>query len=535
MRDDEKYNSKWQYFNMAIKLKLFSVFIFAASLNAVELTEALIMDMSRTYGYVTAQTLVAEKLKEKYPEIKLNITKAQLEFDLKFKSSMENIKKSFGKELQKYEEIVNSNLIAEIDAINLDLSYKNGFANQILARSKGAIESPVIETLLIFNPTYQKYPIQEFSDGFKKRLYSKDTTKSKGVDFHIDIPQSWKVKDGKRPNILWISYGNNGYIDHGGNSVGFNVMIKELDENIDISSQKETQEFCNKAFKESTLKECVKITLEGLPALYARDNMTIERLKTRVTMEVANYFIFFNNKMIILQGIASTNNNQLSQSELNEKFDNYLPLFDQIANSFVINDLYIEEQVNSNKFYTYSLFNNSFQAVFPGEPTIQEIPIEQIDPNALEKMIPYKYKKDMNQNQVEKLIADMILQMKNNQPYIYVDNLNKIWYSSQTIPSKMEYKDYRHSDTKDMLDTVIKDGLKADGSSLIDFSSTMDVQNNIYVALYDTTYFMEGTKIYASTKQIYHEDKIYKWRVSYVDRENKRIFDNYQHDVKIIK
>ena len=35
--------------------------------------------------------------------------------------------------------------------------------------------------------------------------------------------------------------------------------------------------------------------------------------------------------------------------KLNKKFDKYLPLFDQIANSLVINDIYTQKNDDTNK------------------------------------------------------------------------------------------------------------------------------------------------------------------------------------------
>lgn len=64
------------------------IFCFTININAVELTKPLIMDISRTYGYVTSQSLVAEKLNKKYPEISQELIKAQLEFNLRFKPSV---------------------------------------------------------------------------------------------------------------------------------------------------------------------------------------------------------------------------------------------------------------------------------------------------------------------------------------------------------------------------------------------------------------------------------------------------------------
>lgn len=519
-----------------IKKYLILICCLFSSLNAIEISQSLLMDISRTYGYLTAQKLVAEKLKNKYPEIKQDLVKAQLEFDIQFKSSIENMKKTLGdQEWIKYIEILDSKVISQVNNLNLDVSYKNGFANEILARSKGNIESPVVETLLMFNPTYQKYPTREFADGFKKRLYSKNKPKAKNIDFHIDIPKSWKVKDGKRPNTLWMTTYNNGYLGEQNSSVSFGVLVKELPEKIDTISSQDAQDFCNEAFKESTVKDCIKITLENLPAIYARNTMTVQRLRLKSTMEVANYFVFYKDKVIILQGIVSSLSNQLTQKQLDIKFNKYIGLFDQIANSLVINDIYVEKENNNNsKYYIYKLFNNKFQAVFPDNPSIQEIPTELLDPKAIAIKLPYEYIKELSKKQVDKIIADTILQMKNNQPYIYTDKINKMSYTAQTTPSGLEHKNYIWPGIKSMIDNLIKATVKTDNRTLIAFSSTLDKYNDSYTAIYTSSYFLEDQKVYTSTKHIFYKDKVYKWSVSYVDSSNKDIFDNYKGNVKLL-
>lgn len=518
-----------------IKKYIILTYCLCSYLNAIEISQSLLMEISRTYGYVTAQRLVAEKLKNKYPEIKQDLVKAQLEFDLQFKSSIENMKKSFGdKEWAEYQAIMDTKLIAQINNLNLDMSYKNSFANEILARAKGTIESPVIETLLLYNPTYQKHPSREFADGFKKRLNSKDKHKAKKVDFHIDIPKSWKVKDGKRPNTLWMTTYNNGHLGEQNSSVGFGVLVKELPEEINTISSQEAQDFCNDAFKKSTVKDCTKITLENLPAIYARNTMTIQRLRLKSTMEVANYFVFYKDKVIILQGMVSVLNNQLTQKQLDIKFNKYISLFDQIANSLVINDLYNKTIEKQNNYYIYKLFDNKFQAIFPDKPSLQQIPKELLNPKFLLKRLPYEYTNKLSKKQLDKVVANAILQVKNNQPYIFSDTINQISYTSQTMPSNLEHENYLWSGMKDMIDKQIKDILKADNRTTINFSSKLDKYNDTYIAVYTSNYFQDGEKVYSSTKHIYYKDNIYKWTISYVNQSNKNIFDEYQHNVKVI-
>ena len=64
----------------------------------------------------------------------------------------------------------------------------------------------------------------------------------------------------------------------------------------------------------------------------------------------------------------------------------------------------ITNVLNAQDFYTYKLFNNKFQVIFPGQPYIQDIPEELINPKTIENSIPYKYKKDLYQEMIKKYL-----------------------------------------------------------------------------------------------------------------------------------
>ena len=102
-------------------------------------------------------------------------------------------------------------------------------------------------------------------------------------------------------------------------------------------------------------------------------------------------------------------------------------------------------------------------------------------------------------------------------------------------PSFLEHKNYIWSGIKKQIDEIIKDSLKNDNRTLINFSSTLDKEKDTYVAIYTSSYFLDSQKVYSSTKHIYYKDKVYKWTVSYVNESNKFIFDEYQHNIKILE
>lgn len=63
---------------------------------------------------------------------------------------------------------------------------------------------------------------------------------------------------------------------------------------------------------------------------------------------------------------------------------------------------------NQKEYYLYTLYDNKFQVVFPGDPSIQEIPQELLDPKMIVKSLPHEYKKQMTQSQIDKIASSAI-------------------------------------------------------------------------------------------------------------------------------
>lgn len=214
------------------------------------------------------------------------------------------------------------------------------FIQEVKTRATGNIESPVIETLLMFNPTYQKNPISEFSDNFFQKYNSKDNPKAKGVDFTVKAPKSWKSEEANRPNIVRKFGSNNGYIVE--DKFMENIMLMVFDLPIEVNSltQQDITDVCNDVPENSILRECKKTELENLPVVIQRIKINLSRLENSMIIEVIQYNIYFKNKVIIIQGQVGTMNDKVSEKELLERFEKFKPVFSYVANSLVINDLY---------------------------------------------------------------------------------------------------------------------------------------------------------------------------------------------------
>jgi GTP1/Obg family GTP-binding protein len=83
--------------------KIFFLFLFLSTLEAIEVRENLMMDMSRTYGYYLGQSYALENIEKKYPNLKNEIFLVKNEFDLKYLKSIKEIEQFFMNNLSKKE------------------------------------------------------------------------------------------------------------------------------------------------------------------------------------------------------------------------------------------------------------------------------------------------------------------------------------------------------------------------------------------------------------------------------------------------
>ena len=239
--------------------------------------------MSRTYGYYIGQTYTLDNIKKKYPNLQNEILLIKNDFDLKYLKSIKDIEQFFTKNMSKkqwsdLQKMVKDGIKKQL---NTNISYEESLeAIQVVkARIKGDIESPVIETLLMFNPNYQKNPIEELNDKFIQTYNSKDNPKAKGVDFSVKVPKSWKSQEANRPNIVRKFTSNNGYIVE--DTFMENIMLGVYDLPIEVKklTSQDVTDVCNDIPENSVLRDCKEAILENLPAVVKRFKLNMKRLK----------------------------------------------------------------------------------------------------------------------------------------------------------------------------------------------------------------------------------------------------------------
>ena len=330
-------------------MKLFPIvftFLLTVSSYAITPNKDLMLDMSRTYGYYLGQNYALDNIEKKYPSLKNEIFLVKNEFDLKYLKSIKEIEQFYIKNMSKkqwndFKSTISNGIKKQL---NTNISYEEALESIKTgkARIKGEIESPVIETLLMFNPAYQKNPILELSDNFYQNFNTKNHSKAKGVDFSVKVPKSWKSSEGNRPNIIRKFASNNGFIVDDFFSEYIMFLVFDLPMEVNSLTQQDVNEFCTELPENTILRECKKTNLENLPVITQRFKMNMSRLDANMTIELIQYNIFFKNKIIMIQGHVGTMNQKVSEKVLLERFEKFKPVFNYVANSLVINDLYVK-------------------------------------------------------------------------------------------------------------------------------------------------------------------------------------------------
>jgi len=314
------------------------------ALAEIKLTNALAKDIGKSYGFYLGQDYSLNEIAKKYPSLSGLALIAEKEFSATFKSSIEGMDAIMLKyartEWKKIKNQLSRKISSSININQITEAQARRFIELVRQRAKGNIDSPILETLLLFKSGYENNPEREFIDGYKYKYTTNGSGKAKGVAFSIESPKTWKAKEGNRPNIVQKFVSENGK--------GLElllILIKEIPlqpgEKItekdvsDILNSKDIKDFLPDG---STYIKSGKLTLENLPGFWVQFKVSMSRVRNTIGMETIMYTIFYKDKMIQIQGGVSTslNGKPLDRGGVKK----YEKLFDLMANSFVIFNMY---------------------------------------------------------------------------------------------------------------------------------------------------------------------------------------------------
>jgi hypothetical protein len=145
------------------------------------------------------------------------------------------------------------------------------FLQKVKKRAEGDIESPVIEYML--SVKYLSYPVGEFLEGYRQTFNSDGHKKAQGLKVVLQLPTSWKAKEGNRPHIVqkWVS----------ANGTGLEMMLLDIRDADGYSpSDKEIESFVSSGKVKNIVPNGATLINSGTFSLEGRKGYWIEKTPT---------------------------------------------------------------------------------------------------------------------------------------------------------------------------------------------------------------------------------------------------------------
>lgn len=320
-----------------------SLTAFSQETNEAEL-DKVITEMTRAYGFCIGQSFSLDRMQREFPELQNSVKIAQYEWSVVFGKSCETVEDRLSRLLaddwislrDKIQTAGRENLTKT--QISRDSTI--AFIELVKKRAKGEIQSPVLETLLIFNPDFIANPAAEMSQGFKRTFRTGNHTKAKGIDFQIEYPMSWKAKEGVRPNIIQKITSDNG---SGTTSIMLIVKDIPLFNGRKLTNKEKALMFTSDVVKSfvpdgATFISAKPIVLDAQKGAMLVYDEVVERVDLKMRVRNVQFITTYGDKMIIINCLMGSVNE--TSAKLNERYKRLEPIFKLVANSFVIQSQY---------------------------------------------------------------------------------------------------------------------------------------------------------------------------------------------------
>lgn len=307
---------------------------------ALNVNPTSVKGMAQAYGFVLGQEYSLSRIAKEFPELVVGVELARAQFGSTFpdiKTKLETqLKKAMGeKPFQKASVNLRTKLRETLGRQQITSDIAVSFLEQVKARSKGEIESPVLEYLLAVK--YTTNPVGEFADGFRQRHHTEGAGKSQGIKLNMQLPRSWAAKEGERPHIVqkWQSENGTGMemiaIEiH--DAQGYNSTKKEMEEFVRSGEVKDT------APQGSTYIAAGNFNLEMQTGYWMQVAMSGERAGWKFYQDYLMYQLFFRGKAIGI--ICQAGGPENEKPKVNEAFKRIRPLCQQVLNSVVLSQAY---------------------------------------------------------------------------------------------------------------------------------------------------------------------------------------------------
>lgn len=312
------------------------------TVSAQTFESPLLNDLSKTLGFIMGQRYSLNLIKAKYPNLALQVQVAESEFESSFSNAEKNInyalQEILKEEYPEFLEMLEKQINDLIPSLQLNQEDAARFITEVESRARGEIPSPILETLLAYQ--FIDWPMEEFTLGYNWVFRTKNHPKAKDVDFQVRYPISWQPKEGERPNIIQMFTSENGR-----GLESFGLMVMDIPIPLDYTL---TEQDLDDFFVESELKEIIPeggkfistkpIVLDNHKGAMIIYEYTVQRVDITITMRALVFITIYERKMI--QIFCSVSALPGEESELQERFNRFEPLFKMIANTFIIQEQY---------------------------------------------------------------------------------------------------------------------------------------------------------------------------------------------------
>lgn len=162
--------------------------------------------MIQAYSFYLKQKMSLEYVISRFPNLKEKAEGAMNEWNREFLPSVVCIDSvlnlSLKEEWKKNKDELYDKFI-RVDNSNVTEENAKEYINVVNDRSFGHIQTPVMETFLVWQPDYRVHPENEFTDGYTNSFSTKNKRSQLAVNIRLHYPKSWRALDGnKKSNII---------------------------------------------------------------------------------------------------------------------------------------------------------------------------------------------------------------------------------------------------------------------------------------------------------------------------------------------
>jgi DNA-directed RNA polymerase subunit RPC12/RpoP len=281
-----------------------------------------------------------------FPEQKLKLVTAKQGYDRRFAPSIENIRRvasryapDFSDELSATQKRIRQ----QMSAANLTDDQVQTVLDEIEKIGNGELVAPVLETLLVYHPQYQRSPVLEFLDGYRQQYLTDGSGKSQGVKLRIEYPASWHAEDGVRPHILQNLCSSSG-LGQSRVTIGVMSLPAILPVSADALSEEDLSSIASEALAEmevpgTTTVDSGRVHVAGNAAAWIEFEGQVNRVGIENAIHGLQFAVVHGSRVIFI-GLLTHATPKLESMDCRRRFLRVAPLFQQMLNSVDFLDRY---------------------------------------------------------------------------------------------------------------------------------------------------------------------------------------------------